>query len=139
MGERLFVSDHDRTRALYQIRADGSAPAKVMLRNPRAVEEVQWSRDGKWLIYRIGSGGRRDIYARAAFGDSVQRPVVNGDAEEFSPSLSPDGRWLAYGSDESGRFEVYVRPFPNTGAARWQVSREGRIEPLWSGTGRELY
>ncbi len=56
--------------------------------------------------------------------------MVNGDAEEYSPSLSPDGRWLAYGSDESGRFEVYLRAFPNTGAARWQVSHEGGIEPL---------
>lgn len=64
---------------------------------------MQWSRDGKWLIYRVGSGGLRNIYAHAASGDSVQRPVVNGDAEEVSPSLSRVGRWLVYGSDESGR------------------------------------
>ena len=71
--------------------------------------------------------------------DSVSRPVVNTDADEFSPSLSSDVRWLAYVSDESGKFEVYVRPFPNVSAARWQISRNGGSEPMWSPSGRELY
>lgn len=85
------------------------------------------------LSRRVRPG--RDIYARGASGDSVQRQAVNVHAEECSPSLSPDGRWLAYGSDESGRFEIYVRRFPNTGAARWQVSREGRDRAVVVGDG----
>ena len=46
---------------------------------------------------------------------------------------------MAYVSDESGRREVYVRPFPDAGASRWQVSKNGGTEPLWSHGGRELF
>ncbi|MBI1968247.1 MAG: PD40 domain-containing protein, partial [Gemmatimonadetes bacterium] len=54
-------------------------------------------------------------------------------------ALSPDGRYLIYTSTESGRPEVYVRPFPNTGAARWQVSTAGGTEPRWAHSGREIF
>ena len=54
--------------------------------------------------------------------------------------MSPDGRWLAYESNESGRSEIYVRPFPDVDAGRWQVSTtSGGIEPVWAGSGRELF
>ena len=32
-----------------------------------------------------------------------------------------------------------MRPFPNAGAARWQVSRAGGSEPVWAHSGRELF
>ena len=56
----------------------------------------------------------------------------------WTPSLSPDGRWLAYTSNDAGRYQVYVRP--TSGAeGRWQISMEGRIEPVWSASGPELF
>jgi eukaryotic-like serine/threonine-protein kinase len=32
-----------------------------------------------------------------------------------------------------------VRPFPDAGSGRWQISRDGGTEPLWSPNGRELF
>jgi eukaryotic-like serine/threonine-protein kinase len=137
----LFLSDHSGLReALFSIPADGSSEAREILSAPRSVDEGFWSRDGKWVIYRIGSGSRRDIYGLRFGVDSPPgTPLAATDAEESSPALSADGHWLAYTSNESGRLEIYVRPFPEVGTARQQVSRNGGIEALWANTKRELY
>jgi serine/threonine-protein kinase len=63
-------------------------------------------------------------------------------ADEAEAILSPDGKWVAYTSDESGRTELFVRPFDRTGAgqsARWQVSRDGAISPVWRADSKELF
>src|SRR5687768_9858934 len=139
-GERVFfVSDGTGKPALYSVASDGSSPPRLAKENARAVDEGALSRDGEWLLHRVGSGSGRDIYMSRTRGDTVARPLLNGEPEEYSPALSPDGRWLAYGSDESRRSEIYVRPFPDVGRARWQVSRAGGIEPVWSPDGRELF
>ena len=54
------------------------------------------------------------------------------------PAISPDGKWLAYMSNESGQPEVYIRRFDGAGG-RLQVSLDGGTEPVWGGSGRELY
>jgi serine/threonine-protein kinase len=103
------------------------------------VDEVAFSRDGAWLVYRSGtSPGARNIYARRLGTDS-SIAVAATSADEMAPALSPDGRWLAYVSNESGAFEVYVRPFPNTADGRWQISTQGGLEPVWAHSGRELF
>lgn len=34
---------------------------------------------------------------------------------------------------------MYVRPFPDVGAAKWQISTSGGTEPLWANSSRELF
>jgi dipeptidyl aminopeptidase/acylaminoacyl peptidase len=65
-------------------------------------------------------------------------PFLNSKAAEGWPEISPDGRWLAYASDESGRWEVWVQPFPGPGG-RWQISKGGGNQPIWSKDGRQIY
>ncbi len=134
-----FVSSRGFNRDLYQQLADGSRPATLLLDVERPVDEVTFSRDGVWLVYRTGSFvGEGDLYARRTGSDSSIALVATA-AYETAPTLSPDGRWLAYVSNESGRAEVYVRPFPNTGDGRWQISAEGGQEPVWAHSGQELF
>jgi serine/threonine-protein kinase len=134
-----FVSERSANRDLYQRLADGSQPASLRLDVERPVDEVTFSRDGAWLVYRTGVYvGEGDLYARRTGTDS-SIVLVATPAYETSPALSPDGRWLAYVSNESGRAEVYVRPFPNAGDGRWQISTEGGQEPVWAHSGRELF
>ena len=134
-----FVSERTENRDLYQRVADGSRPPTLLLDAERPVEEVAFSPDGAWLVYRVGSNaGERDLYARRIGTDS-SIALVATPADETSPALSPDGRWLAYVSTESGAAEVYVRPFPNTADGRWQISTQGGQEPVWSRSGRELF
>ena len=133
-----FVSDLDGLSSLYRASADGTGGLERIVAFPRSIDEGVWSRDGRWFLFRAGSGGGRDIFA-LRLGDSVPVPIVASEAEEYAPSLSPDGRWLAYGSDGSGREEIFVRPFPESSAGRWQVSLAGGTEPVWSPDGRELF
>jgi Tol biopolymer transport system component/tRNA A-37 threonylcarbamoyl transferase component Bud32 len=138
-----FTSDlQSPLSLLFQTRADGSGkPERVLLPGDTTqVDEADWSRDGRWLVYRTGvTAGFRDIYARRVSGDSSRITVSAGPFDEYMPALSPDGRWIAYVSVESGREEVYVRPFPQTDRARWQVSTAGGAGPAWSHSGRELF
>ena len=146
-----FISDQRGLRTVYQVPTDGSAPARKVLSFSTGADEALYTRDGRWLVYRGGSGGGRNIFAVSAGvgsgtgsvtkggADSAPRALVATAAEEFSPSVSPDGRWLAYGSDETGRTEIFVRPFPDTQGARYAVSRAGGSEPVWSHSGKELF
>ena len=137
-----FTSDRQEPFSfLYQLRADGSAkPERLLPNDTSQVDEAVWSRDGRWLVYRVGTAaGFRDIYARQLSGDTARVTVAAGQYDEYMPALSPDGRWIAYVSVESGREQVYVRPFPDTDRARWQVSTAGGSGPAWSHTGRELF
>jgi serine/threonine-protein kinase len=133
-----FVSDRRDDSDLYVRRADASAPAELLLDEERRIGEVTYSPDGEWLVYRLGGGGGRDLYARRVGADSAVTLVAT-EYEETSPAVSPDGRWLAYVSNESGRSEVYVRPFPNTNDGKWLVSTDGGWEPVWAHSGRELF
>jgi Tol biopolymer transport system component len=116
-------------------RADGSVRPRLLRHESGALREVEFSSDGKWLIYRNTS----DLFAARTEGDTTRITLVATKFDEFTPRLSPNGRWLAYTSDESGRHEVYVRPFPNTRTERRQVSTAGGMDPVWSRDGRELF
>ena len=126
---------------LYDVRADGSSkPERIFPTDTNQVDEAEWSRDGRWVVYRTGvSAGFRDIYARGLQGDTTRITVAAGSFDEYMPALSPDGRWIAYVSEESGQEEVYVRPFPGTDRARWQLSTGGGVAPAWAHSGRELF
>jgi Tol biopolymer transport system component len=66
-------------------------------------------------------------------------PLLNSDAVEANPTLSPDDRWLAYQSDESRQFEVYVQPYKGSTGRPKQISRGGATQPLFSRDGSELF
>jgi serine/threonine-protein kinase len=134
-----FTTDANAKYELHRAPADGAGTTERVLAFARSVDEAAWSRDGKWLVFRAGSGGGRDLFSLHLGTDSVPRPLVATEFEEFSPALSPDGRWLAYASNASGKEEVYVVAFPNSDRATVQVSASGGSEPLWAHSGRELF
>jgi tRNA A-37 threonylcarbamoyl transferase component Bud32 len=136
-----FVRDTVGTSIVMARPADGSGPDRLLVRIDRQIQEVDWSRDGRWMVVRTdnSTSGAGDIVGIRTEGDSTPVPLVASSFTELHPALSPDGRWLAYTSNESGTNEVYVRPFPNTADGRWQVSNGGGTGPRWSLDGRELY
>ncbi len=136
-----FLSDRDAANpeAAYRISATGGGEAELLHRVATPIDEALWSGDGRWLVYRAGSGGGRNIFALRWGTKDPTVPIATSQFEERSPALSLDDRYIAYVSDESGRAEVYVRPFPDAGSAKWQVSTRGGSEPRWSHSGRELF
>jgi serine/threonine-protein kinase len=136
-----FIRDTGSTSIVTGRYADGSRPDTTLFRLDRQVQEVEWSRDGKWLVGRTdnGNAGAGDLVGVRSGGDTTPVVLVASSFTELHPAISPDGRWLAYTSNESGNNEVYVRPFPNTNDGRWQASTAGGQTPRWSRDGRELF
>jgi len=136
-----FIRDTLGTSVVMGRAADGSRSDTVLAHLDRQAQEVEWSRDGKWLVIRTdnGSAGAGDLVGVRTSGDTTPVPLVDSRFTELNPAISPDGRWLAYAANESGQNEVFVRPFPNTRDARWQVSTGGGFQPRWAPDGKTLY
>ena len=128
------------SRDLLEIDADGSGTSRRVLDLQLGVWEIEYSRDGEWMVYRTDnlSGTSSEIWARRLKGDTTAVPIAVGRGIRRQPVLSPDARWIAYSSEESGRLETYVASFPD-GKVKRLVSQGGGTEPRWSGTGRELF
>ena len=134
----LFSSDSSGTERTYVQPLDGSREATRLLDVSGMNLAIDWSRDGRWIVYQHRAAGTpaTEIWAHDA-EESRSTPILQARGFFGDPFLSPDGKWMAYVSDESGREEVYVRAFPGTGA-RWQVSTSGGTQPRWRSDGREI-
>ena len=131
-----FLSNRADQYDIWTKRADASGDARLVLDWEQPINEVLYSPDGQWLIFRDAPD---DIYGVPLAGDSVPVGLVTTEFSERYITLSPNGRWLAYVSDAGGREEVYVVPFPDAGSALTIVSTNGGTEPLWAHSGDELF
>ena len=136
----IFASDRKGNRDLYRKAANGTGREELLLESKVAKAGEDWTRDGKYLVFNLGSGSA-GIWALELAGNAGERkPValVTGDFAVDQGRVSPDGRWLAYRSTETGRAEVYVQNFPPSGG-KWQISTAGGAEPQWRADGKELF
>lgn len=135
----LYRSERENDLALWWQPADMSGPAEpLMRRKEKDLWEGLLAPDGKTLVYRTGTIGSANIFARRLTGDTTSWPLATTPFTEWCARVSPDSRWVAYGSDESRTMEVYVRPM-TPGGGRVQVSSGGGSCPLWSRDGRTVY
>ena len=99
-----------------------------MLKSDNFKLPADWSRDGRYLIYReIDPKTEYDVWVLPLApldGKQQPFPFLQTEANEAAAVLSPDGRWLAYASDVSGNYAVYVQSFPG-GDGKRQVSTGG--------------
>jgi Tol biopolymer transport system component len=138
-SELLFGTTRSTSFDLMLRRVDMSQPETVALDRDNNLRAGDWSRTGTVVFREEVPGKGMDLTAWSDLSDpSTIVPLLDGENDELSPSVSPDGRWLAYVSDQAGRDEVYVTRFPNPGGIV-QVSVAGGANPCWSPDGRELY
>jgi Tol biopolymer transport system component len=146
-GSRIaFESNRgDGNARLYQRLSNNTGPDEVLFESKQGVAAQDWSRDGRFIIFRPVRGPI-DLWALPLTGERkpirlVATPGV-GETDTMG-QLSPDGRWLAYTTNASGLFQVMVQPFAPAFdkplAAKWQVSTAGGAQPRWRGDGKELY
>jgi Tol biopolymer transport system component len=117
-----------------------TADETVLLDTPAQEIPVDWSDDGRFILYRqqLALSGHLDLWAVPMEGARTPIPVATSGGDERYGQFSPDGKWVAFESNESGRYEVYVQPFPGP-AAGTVVSTGGGRQARWSRDGRELF
>ncbi len=131
-----YVSDRNGSSSIVRKPSDGSGADELLLTENQLSFPMDWSQDGKYLIYARGmTTGDTGVWALPLEGEHKPWQVL---ARGVDPRLSPDGRWLVYTSIESGAPEVYVVPFRG-GQGKWQVSAKGGRSPQWSKDGKLLY
>ncbi|MES2125164.1 MAG: protein kinase [Gemmatimonadota bacterium] len=136
--EVLFTSSRSPANALWMQPADGSAAARVVVKDVNPIREGVVTPDGRSIVFRIDTPtNNRDIFSISLAGGDSAAPLLVGINDDKEPRVSPDGKWLAYVSNETGREEVYVRAITGAGG-RVSVSVSGGGEPLWSRDGHRL-
>jgi hypothetical protein len=139
-GTRIaYGARRDDKWALYIKLADNSRPEEQLLESDQLVMPMSWSAD-RLVYWTRNPQTLGDVWnvTIATPGEAKPAPILQSEADERNPQVSPDGRWIAYSSNETGRSEVYIRSFPE-GAGRIQVSVNGGVFPRWRRDGRELY
>jgi DNA-binding winged helix-turn-helix (wHTH) protein/Tol biopolymer transport system component len=138
----VFDAHREGGRALYERRADGALPEKLLLAaGAHNVAVSDWSDDGRFIIFEKDSclGCDSDIWVLPRSDGAEPYAFAATQFDERSAVLSPDGRWIAYVTLESGICEVVVQSFADPAAGKWQISANGGFAPRWSADGRELY
>jgi serine/threonine-protein kinase len=136
-----YMAMRNGKRIPWMRRADGSNDEQQVNRKVPQLDEIAYTPDGRFTILRsLGtSANTRKILIAPAGSDSVPRPLIRTEYDNFAAAVSPNGKWIAYTSNESKDNEVYVRPFPSIDSARWTVSVNGGSEARWAHNGREIF
>jgi len=135
----VFRSSRRGVSDLFIKPASGVAEEQPLLVTPEGKMPVDWSRDGRLLMFTVDSPKTgADLWVMPMTGDRKPYPILETRFDESMGQFSPDGRWFSYTSNESGRLEIYVRSFPETGG-KWQVSTAGGTASRWSADGKELF
>ena len=138
----IFTRNREGKLALYEKSASQAEPEHRLLEQfgAGAFASSDWSRDGRFLLFRVGGqqNGQSDLFALPLGG--AKKPFVwfTTPFDEFNGQYAPDGRWAAYGSSETGRLEVSVQSFPTPGG-KWQISTAGGVEPRWRADQKEIF
>jgi Tol biopolymer transport system component len=139
-GSRVaFSSNRDGSYDIFVKDEAGGGDVEKLLSSEHAIHPIDWSRDGRFLLYMLLAGGTSwDIWALPMNPPGEPFAVVQTEFLDGRPAFSPDGDRFVYESDESGRSEIYVRRFPGP-SGKWQVSTDGGSEPQWGPDGREIF
>jgi eukaryotic-like serine/threonine-protein kinase len=155
--EVIFNSSKKGRLDLYRKPADGSGAEIELLADESDKGPVDWSPDGKHLLYirnatftdqRASTGGRGGgsggisarLWVLPLEGNRTPFPL-NLDPKalgETPGGFSPDGRFVVYASNDGDATRVYVSPFPPTGT-KWQISLDRGGAPRWSSDGKEIF
>ena len=142
-NERVVFATHREQLGRFSFfwgRADGTGPVEKLLTSEAVghFKPYGWSPDAMNMVFDYGPPPTLDIGLLEMEGEESWRPLLQTEANEAAPALSPDGTWIAYVSDQTGQPEIYVQRFPDLGDRRL-ISYGGGTAPLWSPDGRELF
>jgi Tol biopolymer transport system component/predicted Ser/Thr protein kinase len=137
-GQIIYHSNPEGRFDLYVKNANGAGTEELVLHTEEDKQALDWSSDGKYVLFEDRGGIWYLPMAQPASGSRVPKQFIALESSAKDARFSPDTRWVAYMSDESGQREIYVRAFPGSGGKR-QISTAGGSLPVWRKDGKELY
>jgi len=137
---RRDSGDTARAPHLYVMRADGSRERRLVARSLATSAGLQWSPDGRHIVFSRGDGADGADVVLARSDGSRERVITDGARHgryHGFPSFSPDGAWLAfYTTDSLGSSLEVMRV---DGRDRRTVLASGKHwYPAWSPDSRWL-
>jgi Tol biopolymer transport system component len=95
-GDEIAVTDAvDRThRVLWIVSKDGVRLSKVASYTSETYGSVDWTPDGKALVFGGLDGEKMQIFSVNREG-GVPKRISDGRGNYMNPKVSPDGRWVA--------------------------------------------
>ncbi|MGD8867702.1 MAG: protein kinase [Gemmatimonadales bacterium] len=113
------------------------ATAQPVTSGDLAIEDVDVSRDGNWLVYDSDQNGNADIYKlRVGTDEPIQLTI--DPAGDYSAVWSPDGRHVAFHSMRAGNRDLYTMEADGSGLAQRTSSPAHELDPDWSADGKAL-
>lgn len=96
-----------RRGTIWTVAIDGTG--LTQLPGPIDVTSVDWSPDGRRIVYSAGSAEQHaeDIWVADADGGGATQ-LTGSDGDDIDPTWSPDGRRIAFASTRDGSYEIHV-------------------------------
>jgi TolB protein len=103
----------------------------------QTIENVDVSRDGRWLVFDSDRNGNADLYKLPVTGgEPVQ--LTTDPAGDFRPRWSPDGTRIAFHSLRTGNRDLFTINADGTGLTRWTSDRRHELDPSWAPDGTAI-
>ncbi len=134
-GSTLVFSGLDRGgsgTSMYSTRPDGQGFIQV-IKNPAFEAGMQWSPDGKKIIYQASS----NLYMINPDG-SGQVQVLPEQTGMGGEAWSPDGSWIAFHANPAGDSQIFVVTMDGATLLYYDHPGLQDLFPLWAPDGRKL-
>lgn len=95
-GKEIAIEDNRSggARSLWIVREDGSHPVKVLDYQGSTYGGLDWTADGKNIIYSALAGDGLQLFSVPRAGGTSQQ-LTHDSGNLMHPRVSPDGRWVA--------------------------------------------
>ncbi|MGI8783934.1 MAG: hypothetical protein ACR2L2_09850 [Acidobacteriota bacterium] len=127
---------------IYVMEADGSNPHLLPHSPGEAADDLDWSRDGRKILFYSDRFGNEEIFVMEADGANVQRLTYTpGKRRSFNPTWSPDGKRIVFCSDRDGNMDVYAMDADGSNVRRLTYTpgkRKGSWGPRQSPDGKGI-
>ncbi|HEU4721783.1 MAG TPA: protein kinase, partial [Gemmatimonadaceae bacterium] len=141
-GTHLAYAIYTPTSNIWSLPVPGGAPVSAATAVPvttgvQVIENMNVSRDGRWLLYDSDLPGTSDIYRHSLAGGEPER-ITSDPADDFSPDLSPDGTEVAFHSWRAGSRDLWIQPLDARPVQRITDWPGHEWTPEWSPDGRAM-
>jgi Tol biopolymer transport system component/serine/threonine protein kinase len=141
-GTRLAYSVLTKTQNIWSIEIPKDDPisdtgVRPVTMGNQAIEGIDVSPDGLWLVFDSNRSGNQDIYKMPIEGGEPQQ-LTTDPADDFLPTWSPDGKEIVFYSFRTGNRDLFV--MSDDGRSIRQLTNHPAQDryPDWSPDGKEV-